>query len=708
MKILSMQATFGKLENQTVTFAPGMNVIHAPNEWGKSTWCAFIVAMLYGIDTRERTTQTALAEKERYAPWSGKPMAGRMDIEWNEKRITLERSTKGRSIFGVFKAYETESGLPVEELTAENCGLTLLGVEKSVFLKSAFIRQNDMPVMQDEVLRRRLNALVTTGDESGASDLLAQKLKDLKNQCRHNKTGQLPLAELQRTQITGKLEQLRSLQAQVQDVTRRKAALAQELQALQNHRDALAYQAAQADLRQVEKARSAADAARQQLQVLETACAALPTPEEARNTLEQLSQLQERSNCLRQQQMPALPDVPAQRPPFQGLDGRQAQDMASRDAQQYAQLHNAKRFVPYIVIAVLGLVLMLTVLFAFPQFAPLCWIPAGVCWVLLVIKWLPHASDKKLAAELTHKYGSADPTLWQANAQAHARAQASYTQAMQQYNTAREQLQLQQKALDGQLRELTQGAPISAAWKYWEQVQAQHRALTEAERAARQAQDHVQALEAMVRRAEPAKEPDDLSLSAAQTEQRLAALAADDQHLHKLLGQAQGQAETLGSEEQLVRALSILNERISRLEDIHSALILAQETLEEAALELQRRFAPKITQRASQLFGKLTDGRYDRLTMDQDLTLSTGAEDEDTLHTWLWRSDGTVDQLYLALRLAVAEELTPQAPIILDDALVRFDDLRMKKALEILEQAGIDRQVILFSCQNREKAWKNG
>ena len=107
MRILSMQATFGKLENQTITFEPGMNVIHAPNEWGKSTWCAFIAAMLYGIDTRERTTQTTLAEKERYAPWSGKPMAGRMDLEWNGKSITIERSTKGRSIFGVFSAYET-------------------------------------------------------------------------------------------------------------------------------------------------------------------------------------------------------------------------------------------------------------------------------------------------------------------------------------------------------------------------------------------------------------------------------------------------------------------------------------------------------------------------------------------------------------------------------------------------------------------------
>ena len=51
MKIYSMTATFGKLEHETLTLQPGLNMIEAPNEWGKSTWCAFWKAMLYGIDT---------------------------------------------------------------------------------------------------------------------------------------------------------------------------------------------------------------------------------------------------------------------------------------------------------------------------------------------------------------------------------------------------------------------------------------------------------------------------------------------------------------------------------------------------------------------------------------------------------------------------------------------------------------------------------
>ena len=63
MRIYEMTATFGKLDHETLRLEPGMNVILAPNEWGKSTWCAFLTAMLYGIDTRERSTKDSLSDK---------------------------------------------------------------------------------------------------------------------------------------------------------------------------------------------------------------------------------------------------------------------------------------------------------------------------------------------------------------------------------------------------------------------------------------------------------------------------------------------------------------------------------------------------------------------------------------------------------------------------------------------------------------------
>ena len=68
-----------------------------------------------------------------------------------------------------------------------------------------------------------------------------------------------------------------------------------------------------------------------------------------------------------------------------------------------------------------------------------------------------------------------------------------------------------------------------------------------------------------------------------------------------------------------------------------------------------------------------------------------------------WCSDGTVDQLYLALRLAVARELLPHAPLVLDDAMVRFDNDRLEAALAILKLEAKHKQVIIFTCHGREQ-----
>ncbi len=65
-----------------------------------------------------------------------------------------------------------------------------------------------------------------------------------------------------------------------------------------------------------------------------------------------------------------------------------------------------------------------------------------------------------------------------------------------------------------------------------------------------------------------------------------------------------------------------------------------------------------------------------------------------------------MDQLYLALRLAICELALPAddpCPVILDDALVSFDDSRLAAALDFLREEGKRRQILLFSCHSREE-----
>ena len=196
--------------------------------------------------------------------------------------------------------------------------------------------------------------------------------------------------------------------------------------------------------------------------------------------------------------------------------------------------------------------------------------------------------------------------------------------------------------------------------------------------------------------------PDRLTQSEAETARLMTDCAVEQQKMQNRLGQYQGRMELLGNRDNAQKQLDQINARIARLEETYGALVIAQETLAAARAELQRRFAPRITKRAQALLSRMTDGRYHSITMRDDFSLQAGAGQEETLYDALWRSDGTMDQLYLALRLAVAEELTPGAPLVLDDALVRFDDTRMRAAVSILRELAQNRQVILFTCQGRE------
>ena len=160
MLIRRMTATFGQLQNRTLELREGLNIIQSPNESGKSTWCAFLASMLYGINSRERDRAGFIADKNRYAPWAGTAMSGRLDCVADLGELTLTRTTRRQtSPMGEFSAVYTGTGDAVPELTGRTCGETLLGVSREVFERSAFIRQSGLAVTQDAGLERRMKAL---------------------------------------------------------------------------------------------------------------------------------------------------------------------------------------------------------------------------------------------------------------------------------------------------------------------------------------------------------------------------------------------------------------------------------------------------------------------------------------------------------------------------------------------------------------------
>jgi len=709
VKIYSMTATFGKLEHQTLTLQPGLNIIEAPNEWGKSTWCAFLINMLYGLDTRAKSTKTALSDKDRYLPWSGSPMSGRIDLNWNGRDITIERQTRGRLIFGEFSAYETATGIEVEELNSLNCGQMLLGVERSVFTRAGFLKLTDLPVTQDDALRRRLNNLVTTGDESGAGDKLASTLKDLKNKCRYNRTGLLPQAEEQRQQLENQLSELAALRQGAEKLRQQLSSKESWLAQLENHKAALQYEASRENARRVAQADQACADAQAAYEGLKDHCEGLPSSEQAQKALQEGNSLQQlqQSLQLEQQLLPPLPEPPPVPAHYQNIDVIAAAE-ADFDAQ--LQLENKRKkwngsiWLFYVLAVLLSAG---TAVAGYLLTLPLLYAVAGV--ILLAIGGaVPAVSVVKTSRfrremdAIYDRHPGLSPNRWIEDARDHMRKQEEYRQALENAQFLRGDLDSRVAALQAQIHAYAGEETLQSCLDRWSQVIASQNAMGSALRDWKQAQDMAETLRSMVQTVEPAKEADTLTYSEADTNALIASASFELRQLQIKIGQYEGRAEALGQESSLRTQLKTVTRRIHLLEDTYSALELAQTALSAATTELQRRFAPRISKRAQELFGKLTGQRYDRLTLGSDLSLNASTQDESGLRSAQCRSDGTVDQLYLALRLAVAEELTPDAPLVLDDALVRFDDTRLTAAMDILRQYADNKQVILFTCQGRE------
>ncbi len=137
-----------------------------------------------------------------------------------------------------------------------------------------------------------------------------------------------------------------------------------------------------------------------------------------------------------------------------------------------------------------------------------------------------------------------------------------------------------------------------------------------------------------------------------------------------------------------------------RLRQSLHALEIAEETLQGTAKEAGNSGTDTMKKKASEIFARITEGRYSRIEFERGQ------------HIFVWDgvrripaerlSRGTIEQIYLSVRLAAADMLLEEdVPLIFDDAFAFYDDKRLESALKWLSGQG--KQVIIFTCQNREE-----
>jgi uncharacterized protein YhaN len=150
--------------------------------------------------------------------------------------------------------------------------------------------------------------------------------------------------------------------------------------------------------------------------------------------------------------------------------------------------------------------------------------------------------------------------------------------------------------------------------------------------------------------------------------------------------------------------LEKVKEEIEKQEKNLKALDAAILFLEESFKEVQKSFGPVLNNKVGEVFSKLTSGSYGEVKVSESYELKVRSTSNNELMSIDYLSNGTWDQVYLSLRIALINLIfgNEKVPIILDEAFVQYDDIRLQKALDLLLEISKHKQIILFTCQKRE------
>ena len=671
-----MAATFGTLDHRVLAPAPGLNIIEAPNESGKSTLLAFLRTMLYGFPPRERGLN---ADRNRYAPWSLAPMAGTLALSCRMGEITLQRdSVRAGDPMSRFTAVYSGSGESVPGLRAESSGEQLLGVPREVYERSAFIRQSGIAVDANAELERRIAALITTGEEGVSYTDAAAALKKQLNARQYHRSGRIPALEDEIAALERSLEETAQLDAQKQDAEAALAALDREEAALRAALRAHDLCDAQEKHRTLERAKADADSVAHQTAL-------------ARRTIEL-------NGC------PPRETLAQGRAAWDALKARKGEidsaELACEDAEGALRAFDTRNAVPslspfYYVCLVLAI---------------LC--AAGLA-AGLTLKWsLPHCGIL-LTAALT---GAVAAILLHARQRQAFREREDRRRALldtlQSVIAAKDALLASYDASAAALLVLIPAGSLARVTAYISDALAQYDALDTLTHKA----DSLRAQYALLAaQCPPPAVPDEPverpARDRAALQTALSDLTERQSAARRTLDVTLGRCRAAGERSDLEVKLAQKREALSQLKKEYDAIALAMDALQSANTALQSRFSPALSRRAGELFSRLTGGKYERVLLDRTFGAQTGETGEAVAHDAQYLSFGALDQLYLAVRLAICETVLPQddpIPLVLDDALVRFDDARCHAALELLLEESRSRQILLFTCQHREAAYLSG
>ncbi|MGI6349586.1 MAG: ATP-binding protein [Eubacteriales bacterium] len=717
--------SFGKFKNKQIHLESGINLLLGNNEAGKSTIQHFIQGMFYGFFTYGKKRRGYEELQEKYKPWNSDDYAGGLLYEEEGKEYFVERNFSDISprvkVSDFLTGEDITDEFSFDDVNRVYMPSDHLNLSKVMFKNTVSIDQ--VGAKTEENLAEEVNNLMANMD-TGFGDISIHKaIKDLRSAAEKiaGKRGEVrQIGQL--NQILEKIMQEKdNTEAIIQNDKQRKmkidylqeqlqriqeSELAEKVKLVNKYEEILEnIQDTKAKLAQLHHVDSVNEEAYEQVLRLEN---------DVNKELEALKNLKEKIDSVEH----AIEKMHAELSQYEQL--RDINEIR-QDYALYQQLkEGAYRKKPSrlenIVLIACIVFALLSIFFIFKNMVAATIISLLIMIAAFVYTFLARTTNEDVRnSDICRKYGFADEKAFESYYAATSEAYEKYTEKrvlfeskLEEYTALKEEAVAAKTRYEeshnsflGLLGEL--GLENSASYrevlknnKLYQQLKTelehlemlQEQTMTEAEYALLKAK--TENVEINVLNAAPMQE-----VPVEAKEEILSEIS-------RLKGMSDEATQNMRSMTEIMTQIKELNHQRDVLLLEYGALNLAADVIEEVARDMHTQNSPVLNDKVSALIYKITD-KYTAVKLTDELNIV--AENPQT--GFLISSDnlsiGTLEQLYFALRIALADLFAPNVPLMFDESFVMYDFKRLENVLRLLYTISQKRQIILFSCSDREK-----
>ena len=684
MKIKNIKVNaYGNIENKDINLEEGINIIHGANESGKSTLLNYIISIFYGISRNK--DGKALSDYEKYKPWNSNEFSGRISykLENGEKyEIFRDFNKKNPKIYND-KLEDISDRFETDKKDGSKFFIEQMGIDKQMYLSTVVSTQEEVRLDEknQNMLIQKIANLAGTGEDNVSYKKALIKLQEkIRDEIGTNKTSQKPINIIEKeiVEINNKIVETEKYRNRKYEIDAEKEQILSELKELEQQKQIL---------QELQNSMKSEEETKNRLEIRE---------KNRKDNIAKINELTNQKNTINaeservQSAKNHLQDIiKGHKENIEKLNSEIEKIANEKEETQEKE----KPSISFIVITVVLAIALICSIILIKNY-----IVSGILGVALIANIVFYVINKNKQkvnkAKLREKIN-------QEKQYKREKLENQKQQIIANVNTTEKELEKQEEEekqvnselsmLKGQIILLEKNNE-----KITEEIEQDNKAIKE---------------EANKNKQQIIEKYKDKNIN------DLLYINDYQNYISKI-------EETINNNRIRIKGLEIEyntivpqldeivvleekreadKEKLAELREKESIINIAIENLMDAYEEMKTTITPKFTKNLSESIQKISSNKYNKVTINDENGMIIENNRGEYVEA-IKLSTGTIDQLYLAFRLSMIDELSKEnLPIILDESFAYSDNNRLNNMLQYLTSDLNNHQTIIFTCTDREQ-----